>query len=335
MDYERLLYELEEKLLKEPSDTLVMNKLAIANMENRNYEKAYELFEKASIINPSVETLTNLGWFCFNEGIPIEKGTHRYADEDALKILERAIEFHPKSHFTYSVLGEVYLKTQKFTKAEKILRESVSIKADLSNQNNLGVALYKQNMMEEALYWFRKACKETRKERNNAQIYVNYGCTLAILNMMTEAENVANILKELDEDNMCPADIAQIYYLIENYEEVVSLYQKCKYNFSIELLQFYLYALKMSGEEMVAYELINKSIENNKIQIEEYKQDEEIDKSEHKELINYNETEIYQWKELMKDLEKGIKPNLNFVPYIENRCYLFGCFRHNNPDLDL
>jgi hypothetical protein len=46
MNYETLIEELQLKLLNEPSNTQLMNKLAIANLENANYEEACKLFEK-------------------------------------------------------------------------------------------------------------------------------------------------------------------------------------------------------------------------------------------------------------------------------------------------
>lgn len=335
MDYERLLGELEENLLKEPLNVLLMNKLAIANMENDEREEAYKLFEKASRLNPGVETLTNLGCFYLEEGKPLDNGDFDYAEEEAVDVLERTLEFNPKTDLPYSALGEAYIKLKRFSDAEKALKVAVSIKAHLSNQNNLGISQYKQNKIGKALYWFKKACEVNKEGYESRLPYLNYGCTLARLDRHNEAEAVARFLyKNNEKSDFLLDDIANIYYLTENYKEVVKLYKECQYSFSADLLQFYLYALIKCGEEQLAYELIDESIENNKSQIIDCEQDDEFDESERMNLIGYVEVENTQLEELMENLKNGIKPHMEFEPHLEIGCYLFGCYRHNNPDLD-
>jgi tetratricopeptide (TPR) repeat protein len=189
---------------------------------------------------------------------------------------------------------------------------TVSIKARFSNQNNLGVALYKQNRVEEAPDWFKKSCEINNEESERRLSYLNYGCTLAILGRRNEAEMVAQFLYENNEkSDFLLDDIANIYYLTQNYREVVKLYKECQYGFAVELWQFYLYALTKCGEEQLAYKLMEESIENYESEILEYEQEDELYKAEFIDSVHLAKSENIQLKELMKSLKTELSHNWN------------------------
>ena len=80
--------------------------------------------------------------------------------------------------------------------------------------------------------------------------------------------------------------------------------------------------------------LMNKAIDNNREQIIEVENDNELNEFESKELIQHFEDENRKLNGLLEDLKQGNKPDYEFEPYLADECYLYGCYRHNYPDSD-
>ena len=187
------------------------------------------------------------------------------------------------------------------------------------------------------MYWFEIAYIAMPLQDDNFRPGINYGVTLALLGKRTEAEEVAKLLlnnKERNESYFDVLDIAQIYYITENYEEAVRLYKSCDYLFGIGLLEVYAYALIKCGEKQFALKLMNDAIDNNIEQIIEVENDGELNEPESKQLIQHFEAENSKLNGLLEDLKQGNKPDFEFEPYLADECYLYGCYRHNNPDSD-
>lgn len=337
MDYERLLAELEQRLAEAPQDAMLMNKLAVAYMENNRYDEAFELFKGAVELNPCIETLTNLGWFYLHEGKPSADGYYEAAEEEAIELLERAVKYNPGLYLPYSALGEAYLRTNRFGKAEAVLRRAAAINGSGFNLNNLGAALYKQGKIAEALEWFRKAYETMKGQNDNFRAGINYGITLALSGKSREAEEVAAFLTGSRPNNewyFDPADIAQIYYMTGNYAEAINLFGSCGCLLGIGLVELHAYALIKCGERELAFKLMEELLADNHERIIEAENDDELDEPEAKELVRHLAAENIRLNGLLEKLKQGIKPELEFEPYTTDGCYLYGCYRHNNPDTE-
>lgn len=333
MHSEALSKQLKTKLSKNPTNTNVINQLAIAEMESHGYIQAYKLFKKAAEIAPTIHSLTNLGYFYLHEGEPNDDGSFSNAASKAIDLLEQAISLKPKSKYPYSLLGEAYLIIKNYGKAEEVLKKAVAIKGDYANRNNLGVALYKQGQPGEAANCFL-AAHEKKHDDGSYRPYLNYGVCLAQLGEFSEAEHVAEFLLSSQDDNIDFLDISQIYYETLNYSKVIKLFEAYTYSWSLDWAVFYLYSLNRYKQDAKAVLVLKEAISKINEVIDEISKDKDDDwtEDEREERIKDLTKEIYRYKEEFARIKSGYRPPINFEPYIESKCYLFGCHRHNNPE---
>ena len=330
---EALSKQLKSKLSNNPTNTNVMNQLAIAELETHRYEQAYELFKKAVEIAPTVQSLTNLGYFYLHEGEPNNDGSFSHAASKAIDLLEQAISLKPKTKYPYSLLGEAYLKIKNYRKAEEVLKKAVAIKGDFANWNNLGVALYKQGQPGEAARWFHEAHKG-KPDDSSYRPYLNYGVCLAQMGEFSEAEHVAKVLLSSQDDSIDFLDISQIYYETLNYTKVITLFEDYTYSWGLDWAVFYLYSLHRYKQDAEAVLVLKEAIAKIHEAINEIIEDTDEDwtEDEREEIIKDLTNEIDRYKEEFSKIKTGYRPPINFNPFIESKCYLFGCRRHNNPE---
>lgn len=126
MDFEKVRHRLEEALSNDPLNDDILCKLASVTIETRDFELGLDILRKAVNLKPNVQTLTNLGYFYLHEGELTDDGWFQ-REGKAIQVLERAVGLSPLSHFTYSVLGEAYLKTDQNSAAQKTLTIAVEM----------------------------------------------------------------------------------------------------------------------------------------------------------------------------------------------------------------
>lgn len=333
MHFEKLIKELESELQKDPVNDELMNKLAIAKMETRDFEGALDIWKKVVKIKPSVQTLNNLGYFYLREGEPGE-GKWFYREKKAIETLEKATKFNPKTHITYSLLGEAYLKHKQFDLAETELKKAISIKSTVANQNNLGVALFEQDKYMEASKHFRQAHLLGTGINYTYLPYLNYGVCLSMIGEFEEAEIIAKYLMNNNEVQFTGyinlIDIVKIFYFNRDYKTAVKLYPVAFREFIMlpEDFGMYLQSLFKLNMEREAENFFNKIIKdfNNKLKAHN---NGKLDDNYKLELINSLKGEIQQYRTIYNKLKKGAKLHYDYHPYIEEDCYLFGCIRHN------
>jgi Flp pilus assembly protein TadD len=340
-DYKELVKSLTEQIKREPNNSYIINDLAISLMEINQFEAAFFQFMKAAKINPNIQTLCNLAYFYYTEGEPLEDGCWRYKEKEAVDILEKVIRQDPKTDIPYTLLGEIYLKSNRYDKAVEILSKAIDIKPTIENLNNLGVCYFNKTNFEQASKYFCAAAKLIKAE-NNDSLYplLNYGISLAILNKKEEALKIAtelvNLNRALDED--LATEITEIYYILGEYSHFANLYSKLDLLFySVEWIPTYLYSLhKLARRDEI--DIILKLItDNNEQKIQEALQDEDDEEDwgepgRKEEYIEELKNEIIFLKNALNQILKGNKPKLKYELSIETGCYLFGCKKHNNPN---
>ncbi|MED3831578.1 tetratricopeptide repeat protein [Priestia megaterium] len=334
--------KLEKEIAKEPNNTKVRNNLAISLMEANRYQEAFLHFEEAAKRNPNVQSLFNLAYFYSTEGKPIidkseeEAYSWEIADDEAFELLKKVVELNPQHHFPYNLMGEMYIKKEKYETAITFLKQAISYTPSLENLHNLGVCYYKKGMIGTAVDYFSKA-HALRSERNlTLWPMLCYGVCLAQLGRKEEAKAIAKemlILSEKEEQEF-QSDIAEIYYFIDDYKEFVKEYSQLDWVFySVEYLPPYFYSLWKLGQSGEIEKLAAKIIANKEKQIEEVLNDPEecddFDKVEYEAEIR---EEIAFVRKTVQNVYAGIRPTVRFEPYLETSCYFYGCFRHNNPN---
>lgn len=335
MDFEKIKNELQDFFNKEPFNEDIIGKLASAYMETRDFDGAYELLKYGAEKVPSVQTLSNMGYFYLYEGEP-DEDRWRYQEQKAIFVLEKAISLNPKSHIPYSVLGEAYLIKNENNKAETVLKKAVDIEQTSANLNNLGVALYRQSKFEEAKEHFYNSHLKRKSRYYTFQPYLNYGMALAKIGMKKEAVEVAEYLMNNQEERSFEinlVDIISIYYEIEDLFKVVELYPKSLEEIAIspEYFEMYISALKRLGYHDVIDGLYIDAIKDKEQFIKDIEEDDEIDEECKKYQINNSLEEINRYRNGYCKIGNGETIKNYFEPFIEKDCYLFGCLRHGNP----
>lgn len=335
MDFEKIKNQLQQQFNKEPFNEDIICKLASAFMETRDFEGAYELIKYGAEKVPSAQTLSNLGYFYLYEGEPNDD-RWIYQVEKAVAVLEKAISLNPKSHISYSVLGEAYLIKNKECKAETVLKRAVELEKTSANLNNLGIALYRQNKFEEAKEFFYDSHLKRKTKYYTFCPYLNYGMTLAKLGIKKEAVKVAEELMSNPEKETCEVmlvDIINIYYEIKYFRKVIELYPKSLEELAItpEGFEMYIFALKQLNCEDIIEKLYKDTIKDKEELIKDIKEDDEIGEECKQYQITTTYEEISKYKNSYSKILNGEIIQNYYVPYIEQDCYLYGCLRHKNP----
>ncbi|WEG11162.1 tetratricopeptide repeat protein [Pullulanibacillus sp. KACC 23026] len=317
----------------------LINELAIASMESRQYEAALEQFQKAAQLKPSTQSLTNLAYFYYNEGVPTGDGAWEIKEQEAIQLLESVIQRKPRSHFPYSLLGQIYITEKQFDKATAVLLQAVSLKPIQPNLNNLGVCYYNQHRWSEAADCFKKAHLK-RNRGDSLSPLLSYGVCLAKLGFYENARDTANQLllynQELKDDSIenIEDEIAYIFYMLDDYKRFAEIYSKLNLNhYAVEWFPPYFYALWKSEGTRNLENVSDDLIRHKKEEFQEALQDDD-DNWEPGRRLEYMD-EIQQDIDFIKThvdrIKSGVRPELDYEPPIETGCYLFGCRRHNHP----
>jgi tetratricopeptide (TPR) repeat protein len=327
----RLVKHLYKRLKWQPKNIRLINLIAILWMELRRYDLALLFFQKAVSICATVETLNNLGCFYLYEGIPTNDGRWSEQPQQAIDLLEQALQLNPIIHNPYSLLGEVYIRKGDYIKAEQILRKGVEKKPTLENLNNLGVALYNQGKVEASLTFFKKAYTAKMMYANIFVPLYYYGMCLAILGKFQDAENIAlKLINTKNEGDFIGEDcIADIYYVCQKYHKVADLYSRINnLYYSVDWVSQYLFSLYKIGSIQEMKTFLNIVIDS--------KEQEINDAMEREPLEDWRSTYIKELKSDISKLKKiyedilgcEYKPTLCFKPDYLQRCYFIGCIRH-------
>ncbi len=337
LDFNELVFNLKQKIKHEPTNTTKMNALAIALMEVNEYEEALEYFQKVAHLKPSIQSLHNLGYFYYTEGEPLGDGIWEYREDKAIEILKETIELDPLFHFPYTLLGEIYSVKGEYKRAIELLKKSISFQPTLENLNNLGVCFYHTSEIKEATNYFHLASLQRGNGNVSLHPLLNYGYCLAILGRHQDARLVANDLislckePESDIEREC---VANIFYVINDFEEVVKIYSDTQFEYAKYWIPMYIYSLNQLGHKYKTKEVLDNVLLKTEEKIEETLNGEDVD-WDYKDKMNYIDelrSEISYYKNAYKEILAGKRPILEFLPSIERNCYLFGCARHNNPN---
>ncbi|MBE2974246.1 tetratricopeptide repeat protein [Priestia megaterium] len=349
-DFEKIALQMQKQVKEDPNNVQLRNELAIVFMEINQYEDAFFQLQTAAEIKPSVQTLYNLGYFYFAKGKPIIEDigsgsfeedaeeeemsyTWEIADKEAFDIVEDLLKNKPRHYFPYNVMGEMYIKKEKYEEAIGILEEAITLTPSLENLNNLGLCYYKKGRLPEAAECFRKA--HLLRSSNNYSLFplLSYGICLANLGRESEAKEAAKellLLSEKEEEEL-EADIAEIYYILEDYEEVVKIYSKLDWRFySEEFFPTYFYSLWKLSKTQEIEELASKTIQRKEKDMKEVLQDPEEEEEFKIECEEVTKEDIAFIKNTVKEVYWGKAPVVRYEPTLETRCYLYGCFRHTD-----
>ncbi len=342
------LKQLEEALAANPTNTNLMNKLALGYFVNPDLLQDNEdvkLLEKAYQTKKTVKSSHNLAWFYY-KGYGENRSFAR-----AMEIEQECISMNPKSFYPYQLYGQMLLRNNQFLEAIKYLEIAYSkencryITDDLgvtcSKQiaNNLGIAYAQQGDLQKSHDYFIKATNEKDIEYKSKY-------NLAITKIQLGKKEDALIITEEFKKNIVDGnkgsdavdyfEVAYLYYLLNDYETAYYCCKKCDWSlwnlwswkhvpylifiFDIELFKK-LVASKIEEE--------NNWIKDNKDNDEYWQDDTEEEKQQE---LAEREYEINRLTNLEAEFALG-KPNININDsYLLEYCgcLLFDCHMHDH-----
>lgn len=313
---------LHENIVCEGGKVLSINQEAIRLLEENDYEGSFKLFKKAVEESREVQSLNNLAWiYCYEE----------YKDDKAIPLLEEAISFNPSSYFPYNLLGEVYIRKEKWSIAKDVLQRSVNIHPSINGYNNLAVALYNLGELKEATEYFRLASKSS-----DYSMYSYVYCLINLGEAKLAKVQLATFSEE-DDEFVGEIFVAELYLELGLFNEAAEWFEKAwkVYWKSPDWISRYIYTLIKIDEIDYANEklreVIHEKLEEIRVENEEECDEHwtELEKQEHIKELNDEKTE---YEQLLQKILNGFKPEMDFDTSIKTGCYLFGCKRHNFPE---
>ncbi|WP_027409738.1 tetratricopeptide repeat protein [Anoxybacteroides tepidamans] len=335
-NFNELVKRLQKQLQNEPDNACLRNELAIALMEINDFAGAFFQLEKAAAIQPHIQSLNNLAYFYYYEGESLGEGVWRKKEKEAIRLLQKAIQYRPSSHIPYSLLGEIYAASGRYREAKKVLQTAVAIQPTWQNLNNLGVCYYKTGFLEKAAEHFSLSNLERKEADLSLYPLLNYGVTLAQLGRREEARQLAKRLLDMNEEveEGVEVEVAHIYYIMGDYVSLRAIYDKLQLlYYTIDDIAPYFFALKQLDrcDEMkeIAQSIIHHKLDEMKATLAD---DGEWEYGRKEEYINELKEDIAVLENLVERIMEGEQPVWKYEPIIESDCYLFGCKRHGNPN---
>ncbi|RZT21407.1 tetratricopeptide repeat protein [Fictibacillus sp. BK138] len=300
------------------------NQKAMELLEEHNIEAALKLFRKAVLEKRGVQSLTNLAWVYLHEEDEIE---------NALTLIQEAINLNPKSHFPYSLCGELILKMEKYEESLHPLLTSISIQPSSATYHNLGVAKYHLGEPAEAAMYFGLA-----EGKSDFTLFNQVKC-LIVSRQLAEAKKILATFNENDDDFIGEVDLAELYAELELYKEAVHWYDKGWgiYYKQPDWIAWYVHSLIKTNQKMRAQKIINEVIQLKKeelVEAYEEKIDEDWSVQDKQQNIIQLSNEIKEYQTMIERVSAGVLPQLTFEPSPETGCYLFGCKRHGHPEYE-
>ena len=303
---------------------MTLNQKALKALEKNNYKKAALLFHKAVQECRDVQSLNNLAWMIW---------TDDEEADDALSLLEEAVAFEPVSHFPYSLMGEIYTKTEQWQRAQDILVKALAIKASTESYNNLAVALYHLGNAEKAADYFLLAAEE---EKSGYILYSHAKCLIE-LGRTDEALQVLDTFSEEDGDFVGTVDLGDLYVEAGDYGQAVRWFAKGWDDYAKDpnWIERYVYAFFKMERFADGQGIINQALdlikqESNELRDpNDYETWSEAEKQEELEKLLLHQQ---AYEQLWSRLLKGYVPAMDFEPGYLPSCYLFGCERHHHPE---
>ncbi|MEO1376693.1 MAG: hypothetical protein AAFW70_20840, partial [Cyanobacteria bacterium J06635_10] len=273
---------IEEALAENPTDTNLMNSLALGYLSNPNLlqdREILKLLEKAYQTKKTIKSTHNLAWFYYEEyGATLER---------AIEIQSECISMNPKSFYPYVLYGYMLLQNQQPLEAIKPLEIAYSKMPRRDIANNLGIAYAKDGNFHKAKYYLIKASNEDDIE--NISKY-----NLAIVKIqLEEQEDALEIARELKQiiadkplsDAIDAFEVAYLYYLLNDCDRAYSCCKMCDWNiydlFSWKYIPYLIY----QNDLKLYQELVSAEIEKKKTwirKINDNHQDWEDDSEEEK-----------------------------------------------------
>lgn len=264
-----------------------------------------ELFQRAVHESRGVQSLNNLAWMYFYE---------EEDDDKALELIREVIKLNPSSYFPYNILGDIYIKQERWEEAKEVLQKSISIQPSDEAFHNLAVAHYNLGEFEKASEFFLRVAGDS-----DYIMYIYVKC-LIDLGRTTEAKEKLDAFNRKSDDFVGEINVADLYVELKCYKEAIQCFEKGYKEVwkSPDWIGRFVYALYKANNFTRINEVIRESIEAKTAEIEDVK-NEEVEENwteeDKKELIEEYTEENNCYKAMIARIKSGYVPELEFETY--------------------
>jgi tetratricopeptide (TPR) repeat protein len=164
----------EKALAADPKHWKAHNNMALASIDLGELEVAEAHYRESLAIKPQPAIYNDLGFVLERQGMP----------EEAAEAFRKALELDPESASAQYNLGASLVRSGEFAKAESHLRAALAKNPNTQTYTALGIALWQQGRVDEAIANLRAAIKADPK---NAAPYDTLGTILIQQGKLEEA----------------------------------------------------------------------------------------------------------------------------------------------------
>jgi tetratricopeptide (TPR) repeat protein len=325
--------QLEITLSKNPTDTDLINKLAIGYLscsEAESFNQVDELLEKAYEINPTIKTSNNYAYQII---------TDWYGYDLGIEILQPFVDKKPKSFMPYNLIGYAYLMKGNYEKAKSYFQEAMTLSQTEMVEiiHNLAVCESHLGNPHKAMHLYERAIaimdKENESKFNKALCLVELGLDSDITKIIEEIK--------LSEAYTHPTawvsctDLSQLCYLKNDMKQAYDLLMESPFSFDLLSYPEFSYLLLKYNKSKYS-KIEKKTIQEkeswltrlNNIEDEEYEDYSEEERTTEGKKLN---SEIEAIKKLGQKLVNPpeIKPS-ELYKTISCGCMLYDCKIHGN-----
>ena len=285
-------------------------------------KRRYLIFQQAVKESRDVQSLTNLAWFYYRE---------EGADEIAIELLIEAVRMNPTSYFPFNLLGEIYLKKEKWQKASIFLRQAIEIEPTTEACFNLGAVMYHLNDFEQAATYYKLSAGDS-----DYALYSYVKCLIRLGKVEVAKQKLTTFSGD-SADFVGEVEIAELYMELDCHHLAISWYEKgwASYWLHSSWVSGYVYSLFKTNQIEQATIIQQEALRRKKEELEEEHEgqcDEHWTEYDKQQSINKLREEIDEFEQMIPRISNGYVPSAEFDPSIRTRCYLFGCQRHNYPE---
>lgn len=226
--------QLEISLAKNPTDTDLINKLAIGYLscsEANSFNKVDELLEKAYEINPTIKTSNNYAYQLITDCDDYDLG---------IEILHPFVDKKPKSFMPYNLIGYAYLMKGSYESAKLYFQKAMALsQAEMVEIiHNLAVCEHHLGNHQNALTLYEKSIaimdNNNESKFNKAVCQIELGLDFDI-NKIIEEIKLSEAYKDPTAWVSC-SDLSQLCYLKNDMKQAYELLMESP--FSLDLLSF-------------------------------------------------------------------------------------------------
>lgn len=298
------------------------NQKAIDFFDKNDYETAMKHFHLAVKESRDIQSLHNLAWMYSYE---VED------DEKALVFIKDAMDMGPSSHFPYNLLGEIYLRQEKWQLASDAFENSILIRPSDEAYHNLAIAKYHLGDVKEAAEYFLRVAGNS-----DEMMYSHVQC-LVKLGKKTEALEKLDAFSEEAEEFVGEIALADLYVELDCFKEAIHWFEKGRKDYSGNpyWVSRFAYALFMTNNITRIYEVANEAIQQKDEEIREACEEECEDNwkaNDKEEYIEQLLEEKNKYELMVEKILSGQIPLMEFETSMTGACYLFGCQQHNHPE---